>query len=128
MNSSTHLDTVLSVCACLLPAMLVCTLPVAYLILGLEYFPGWYRPAAMAELLWFAFRAMFGGRAAQFFYMVFLAVGLPLFIGMASRFSERFAEYGGNVAALIVVMEPFPAASFFYVARRGWRKNGHEPV
>lgn len=60
--------------------------------------------------------------------MMFLATGFPLFIGMASRFSERFAEYGGNVAAPIVVTEPFPAASFFYVARRGGRKNGHEPV
>lgn len=123
MNSSAHLDTVLSVCACLLPAMLVCTLPVAYLILGLEYFPGWYRPAAMAELLWFAFRAMIGGRAAQFFYMVFLAVGFPLIIGMASGFSERFAESGGNVAALIVVIAPFATATFLYVSRRSWRKT-----
>lgn len=124
MNSSTRVHMVLTVSACLLPAMLVCTLPLAYLVLGLEYFPGWYRPTAIAELLFFALRAMFGGRAAQFFYMVFLAIFCPLFIGIASRLSERFAESGGNVAAFVVVMAPFATATLFYVSRRGWRKKG----
>jgi hypothetical protein len=128
MNSSTREHMVLTVSACLLLAMLVCTIPLAYLILGLEYFPAWYRPAAIAELLWFALRTMFGGRAAQFFCMMFLAVAFPLFIGIASRFSERFAESGGNVAAFVVVMAPFATATLLYVSRRGWRTKGREPV
>lgn len=126
MESPKGCHMVLEVCASMPLVMLICAVPVAFLSFGLEYFPGWYRPVAIAELLEFALGAMLSGKVAQFFCMVLLAVGCPLFIGLVSQFSERFAESGGSVAAVIVVMAPLGIATISYVAGRASRGNRRE--
>jgi len=95
-----------------------CVVPIGYLILGLDYFPWWYRPAAMALSLGYALRAMFCAKWAQFLCMSFLTAGNPLAIGMLSQFSKEFAETGAQMSAIFVVMAGIVIAPFLYVAER----------
>jgi hypothetical protein len=117
MDKSNRLNP-LAICVGIPLGMLFCVLPIGYLILGLDYFPWWYRPSAMVLLLGYALRAMFCAKWTQFHCMSFLTVGTPLAIGMLSQFSKEFAEPGAQVAATFVVMAGIVIAPFLYVAER----------
>lgn len=105
-------------CASTPLVLMVCALPLGYLVIGLEYFPWWYRLAAIALLLGDALWAMFCVKWTQFLFLCFLTVGTPLAIGMLSQFSKEFAETGAQVAAIFVVMAGIVIGPVLYLTER----------
>ena len=118
MSRTKGSELFLIACASTPLVLIVCAVPFAYFVIGLDYFPSWYRLAAIALLLGYALRALFCAKGAQFICLFFFAVGSPLAIGMLSKFSKEFAEKGGQVAAIFVVVVGIVIAPFLYVAER----------
>ena len=102
--------------------MLICAIPVGYAILGLEYFPSWYRPIVTAMVFGYAIRAMLRIQVRPLLRMLVLALVCPIFIGVASQFSKGFAELCAPVAAVLVVVAPI-VTSTIYLTARSVRRN-----
>lgn len=103
--------------------LMACAVAFGYMAIGLDYFPWWYRFAAIALLLVYALRALFSANVTQFLCLVFLAVGSPLAIGMLSQFSKPRAATGAQVAAILVVIAGIITTPFICVVERLWHKR-----
>ena len=122
-NGIIGVPMLLAICAGIPLLMLICAIPVGYAILGMGYFPSWYRPTVTAMVLAYAIRAVFSTQVRPLLGMLVLALVCPLLIGVAGQCSKDFAESGAQVAAVFVVVAPIVTSTICYLAARSGRRN-----